>query len=73
MARSFGYYKQEIYLFQEWLGGDKVTHIIMGFAILLALRLLLPKPPLFFLTFGVLIILAFSYAVWRERSSSSDK
>lgn len=57
VARSYGIYKQEIYELQEWLGGDKLTHIIMGFTILLALRLLLPKVKLFYLFIFVVCLL----------------
>jgi hypothetical protein len=42
--RSFGYFVQDIYWLQEWLGGDKVSHFIMGFGLMLsAILIVVPR------------------------------
>jgi hypothetical protein len=41
LFRSAGFFIHDIYWFQEDLGGDKATHLWMGMAVTLALRLLL--------------------------------
>lgn len=46
LLRSMGYFIHDIYWFQEALGGDRVTHIIMGGGLVVACWLLFPKMPL---------------------------
>jgi hypothetical protein len=42
--RSFGCFVQDIYWLQEWLGGDKVSHCLMGFGITLsAILIVIPR------------------------------
>jgi hypothetical protein len=60
--RSFGYFVQDIYWLQEWLGGDKASHFIMGFGLMLsAILIVFPRSLLSGLKalFSVVAILLF--------------
>ncbi|MEH6590019.1 MAG: VanZ family protein [Halioglobus sp.] len=42
--RSFGYFVQDMYWLQEWLGGDKMSHCLMGFGLMLsAILIVVPR------------------------------
>ncbi|MGD9660044.1 MAG: VanZ family protein [Porticoccaceae bacterium] len=43
LFRSLGFFIHDIYRLQEYLGGDKATHLWMGMAVTLALWLLVPR------------------------------
>lgn len=45
--RSLGFFIHDIYWFQEALGGDKVTHVLMGSMLFVAILLLITKVRLF--------------------------
>ena len=36
VLRSLGFFKNDIYWLQEALGGDKMTHLLMGFGVMVA-------------------------------------
>lgn len=56
LMRSNGYFIHDIYWFQESLGGEKATHFLMGFVLLVSARLMFIQANIWFLSAFITLI-----------------